>query len=307
MVKPQACNRQGFVFVAMVMGLTSLALHGAQDPRLWVWAASQGLLALALVQWFVLLHEAGHGTLFRSARANRWVGHLAGAWALIPFESWRRIHAMHHRFTGWQDLDPTTALLVPRPLSLLERRAVNVAWRCMLPLFSVAYRVQNFWNIQRVLHFLPGVRGGRDIRLNVWALVLVYATLVLALGPQALARWGGVGLILSLVVQDFLILGQHTHMPMGHSQGQPVALYAPSEQVPFTRSVLLPRWLSWSLLGFDHHGLHHRYPRVPGYALHRLGESPANAVHWRRWRAASRRLCGTDFLFGRREQTGLKE
>ena len=74
------------------------------------------MLALALVQWFAVLHECGHETLFRGKRANSIVGQVAGFFALIPFYNWKRVHARHHKWTGWQDVDPTTAALVPREL-----------------------------------------------------------------------------------------------------------------------------------------------------------------------------------------------
>lgn len=80
----------------------------------------QGVLGIALLQWFVLLHECGHRTLFRSATANRVVGHLAGFFSTIPFTSWRSVHNLHHKWAGWQDLDPTTQSLVPRELKPME-------------------------------------------------------------------------------------------------------------------------------------------------------------------------------------------
>ena len=52
------------------------------------------------------------------------------------------MHGRHHKWTGWQDVDPTTAALVPRELGTLERVLVNVCWRFWIPLFSVLYRSQ---------------------------------------------------------------------------------------------------------------------------------------------------------------------
>ena len=62
----------------------------------WIaWIAGQALLAIAFLQWFALLHESGHRTLFASRGANRLSGHLASVFAVIPFHSWSRIHARH--------------------------------------------------------------------------------------------------------------------------------------------------------------------------------------------------------------------
>jgi fatty acid desaturase len=74
---------------------------------------------------------------------NVFAGHLASVFAFIPFASWRRIHGLHHVWTGWQDKDPTTASLTPRHRGGLTRAIVDIAWRCWLPLFSVVYRVGN--------------------------------------------------------------------------------------------------------------------------------------------------------------------
>jgi len=76
------------------------------QPGALLWAAGQIVLALALVQWFVVLHECGHDTLFRTRRLHPIVGRIAGAFAAIPYACWTRIHGRHHRWTGWQDLDP---------------------------------------------------------------------------------------------------------------------------------------------------------------------------------------------------------
>ena len=42
------------------------------------WAGGQVLLALGLVQWFVVLHECGHDTLFRTRRLEPTIGRVAG-------------------------------------------------------------------------------------------------------------------------------------------------------------------------------------------------------------------------------------
>ena len=88
-----------------------------------LWLCGQALLAVMLVQWFVILHECGHETLFRTRRWHAAAGRVAAAFSLIPYHSWTRVHGRHHKWTGWQDLDPTTESLVPRPLGRAERDA----------------------------------------------------------------------------------------------------------------------------------------------------------------------------------------
>ena len=110
-LKPR--NLLGALYVAFGMGVTAVALYLSASGNLAGWLIGQLLLALTLVQWFVLLHECGHETLFRSRRVHGWIGHFVSFFALIPFHSWKWIHGKHHKWTGWQDLDPTTQSLVP--------------------------------------------------------------------------------------------------------------------------------------------------------------------------------------------------
>lgn len=273
----------------------------------WVfYSVSQVLLALAFIHAFILLHEAGHHTLFRQAWLNDIVGHLAGFVALVPYASWRPIHARHHRYTGWQDLDATTATLVPRSIARWERWIINLAWSSGLPLFSILYRVHNYWHLTRVMRFLGSEATPVRMGLNIAVLLTGYGVLVSWIGALECLWIIGPGLCLALMAQDIILLSQHTHMPTHLSAGVNVRPFEPMQQGPFTRSMRLPSWLSLMLMHFDAHELHHMYPAVPGYLLRRIAYTPPNEVHWLTWIRAAKRLSGTMFLFGTREQTGLR-
>lgn len=268
------------------------------SPHPLVYVIGQFMLAVGFSQALILVHEAGHRTLFRGRRLNDMVGTVAGFLALIPYASWRPIHARHHRYTGWQDLDATTESLVPRSISNWERAVIDFAWRYWLPLFSIIYRIQNYWRVGRIQPYLvKAVRPAR-LRLAAWLQLLAYVLLAAWFGlPESLAAVGP-GLFLALAFQDILLLSQHTHMPTHLSHGETVRLFPPIEQGPFTRSLRLPPWLSWLILHFDAHELHHLYPAVPGYLLRRIHYSPPNDVHWLTWLREVKAMSGSHFLFG---------
>ena len=102
------------------------------------------MLAVAFVQWFVILHECGHDTLFRTRTWNRVAGSVAGFFALIPFACWTRVHSRHHRWTGWQDLDPTTEALVPRNRGRVERAASTITGKDLAFEVAIADTVRHF-------------------------------------------------------------------------------------------------------------------------------------------------------------------
>jgi fatty acid desaturase len=270
------------------------------------WAIGQALLGASLVHWFIVLHECGHRTLFRGRRLNATVGRLAGFMTLIPYACWTRVHGRHHRWTGWQDLDPTTERLTPRARGWFERTLVNLCWRLWIPLFSTLYRVQNFWNLRRLTTLFASIEDHRRMRQAVLIQAAAYLALVLALGPLVLLRSVGLALVLSLIVEDILLLSQHTHIPQHLSEGRVVQPFPALEQDVFTRSIRLPAWISTMLLHFDAHELHHMYPFVPGYHLKRIPYAPANEIGWWQWIARSKRLRGETLLFQHRADTGFE-
>ncbi|PYM67388.1 MAG: hypothetical protein DMD79_01125 [Candidatus Rokuibacteriota bacterium] len=296
----------GLVFVGAAVALTGLSFYLASQARLAAWLAGQVLLALALLQWFVLLHECGHETLFRTRRLHRPVGHVAAFFAVIPFECWKRVHGLHHKWTGWQDLDPTTTALVPRPLGRGERLLVNVCWKAWIPLFSLLYRAGNFWNVARLWRLFPRPGLRRRLAVNVACHLVVYAAVVAVVGLGEVVRLAGLGLLLSLMLEDPLLLSQHTHVPLNRSDGKAVVPYAAVDQAVFTRSLRFPRWVAAGvLLNLGAHELHHMYPFVPGYDLTRVEFSTENELPWWQWVRAAKRVPGEVLLFQNRTESGL--
>ena len=280
------------------------ALMLSLSSHLALWILGQLLVALAFLQWFVLLHEAGHRTLFKTHWLNGLAGHISSFFSLIPFLAWQRIHARHHLWTGWQDLDATTASLVPRALSNFERLAINFAWGSYFPLFALLYRLTNYWNLLRIKRYL-GVARWRRIALNAALLLLLYVGILLWAGPLAIIKVCGLGIFLGLMIQDPLLLSQHTHLPQNLSMGQEVKPFTHAQQGMFTRSLRFPNWVSTLILHFDAHELHHMYVQVPGYHLRKISYRPVHEVHWWTWLREAKKLRGEVFLFQNSQQSGF--
>ena len=297
-------DRSGLIAVGLTAAGTAAGVALSIMDGWLPWVAGQLLLALMFVQWFIVLHECGHDTLFRTRRLHQIVGHAAAFFSLIPFHAWTRVHGKHHKWTGWQDLDPTTASLVPRPLGRAERAIVNVCWRFWIPLFSIIYRVSNYWHYPRLFRMF------RD-RADRWALVRdaailigLYAALVAWLGAPMVLRIFGAATLVSLGIEDLLLLSQHTHVPQNVSHGEAVRPFPTIEQEAFTRSLRLPGIVSSFILHFDAHELHHMYPFVPGYHLRRIPYETENEIGWWRWVRGAKQLRGDVLLFQNRADTG---
>ena len=297
-------DRTGLLVVGLALAGTGTGIALSLLDSGLAWVAGQVLLALMLVQWFVILHECGHDTLFRTRRLHAITGRVAAFFAVIPYHAWTRVHGRHHKWTGWQDLDPTTTSLAPRERGRLERSIVNICWRFWIPLFSILYRVTNYWHLPRLFRMFPRRTDRISIARDAAILLALYGGLVVWLGGETLLRLAGLAVLLSLMIEDLLLLSQHTHVPQNVSHGEIVKPFAAIAQEPFTRSLRLPHLASAFVLHFDAHELHHMYPFVPGYHLRRIAYAPGNEIGWWRWVYGAKKLRGDVLLFQNRHESG---
>ena len=56
-----------------------------------------------MTRTFIIFHDCGHGSFFKSTRANAIVGYITGILTWTPYYYWRHEHAIHHATAG--DLD----------------------------------------------------------------------------------------------------------------------------------------------------------------------------------------------------------
>ncbi len=300
----KASNAAGLSVLGSAVLIFGVGLALSMSQSRWLWLAGQSVLALSFVQWFALLHECGHETLFRVKALNTLVGRLAGFMSLIPFQVWKRVHGRHHKWTGWQDVDPTTQALVPRPLGKAERLLMNVCWKFWIPIFSILYRINNFWNVPRLRVLFPRAEDRRRLGISLIALTAAYVVVIATIGVTSMLNLFGLALILSLMAEDVLLLSQHTHIPQQISHGERVRPFPTIEQEVFTRSLVFPRWLTALTLHIDAHELHHMYPFVPGYRLGGIAYDTENVIGWWTWIRRARALPGEVFLFQNRLETG---
>src|SRR5712691_5027703 len=56
-----------------------------------------------MIRVFIIFHDCGHGSFFKSQRANHVLGFITGVLTFTPYHHWRHKHALHHATSG--DLD----------------------------------------------------------------------------------------------------------------------------------------------------------------------------------------------------------
>ncbi|MCK4750360.1 MAG: fatty acid desaturase [Bacteroidales bacterium] len=85
-----------FLPYAMLWYLMYLSL----DISYWI---TLGLAIFAtgfLVRMFIIFHDCGHGSFFRSKKTNKIVGTILGSLVFTPYDRWHIDHAIHHKTVG---------------------------------------------------------------------------------------------------------------------------------------------------------------------------------------------------------------
>ena len=74
-----------------------------KEISLWLTIPLAILAGALLVRVFIIFHDCGHGSFFKSRWANDIVGFIAGVLTFTPYYHWRWEHAIHHGTAGHLD------------------------------------------------------------------------------------------------------------------------------------------------------------------------------------------------------------
>lgn len=290
-------NKKAFIYllspiIFLIVGIyLSISLSGV------LYVFGQLSLSIFFFQCFILLHETGHFSYFGSNFLNRIFGHFFAFISFIPFSSWISIHHLHHKWTGYRDKDPTTSGTVSPNFSQPVKALINFCWFFYLPLFTIGYRIGNYWSLIKLKKFLQA-RKLPIIYLNILIQLLIYILVFYIYGTKLLIYFLP-AYVLSLMISDLFILSQHSHIEIPLSNGQQVKPIRYLEQIKYTRSISF----HWSKLGklvffnFNLHELHHAYPNLPAYFLDTTGENLPNTVNFYLYLRDAKKLQGVDFIF----------
>merc|ERR1719276_702713 len=71
------------------------------------WAAYSAVTGTVAMGLWVLAHECGHGAFSKNKKLQDSVGYILHSLFLVPYYSWQRSHAVHHRYTNHMGLGET--------------------------------------------------------------------------------------------------------------------------------------------------------------------------------------------------------
>jgi len=223
-----------------------------------------------LVRIFIIQHDCGHHSFFRSRRANDLLGGSCSFLTLTPYYLWRRSHSRHHASSG--DLShrghgDVWVMTVDeyRNSSYLSRLRYQL-YRHPLLMFILGPSVL-FILVHRFTHFIPRAwhRERRSVHLTNLGILVMLGVSWFTIGIPAFLLVHLPIIMLGAAIGSWLFFVQHQYE---HTYWQP------HENWDFTRSAFegssyyrLPRVLQWFTGNIGFHHIHHLESRIPNYNL----------------------------------------
>ena len=229
-----------------------------------------------LIRVFIIFHDCGHGSFFRSRRVNDFWGFITGLLTFTPYYHWRWEHSVHHASNGH-----------------LDRRGVGDIWTLTVEEYLNSSRWRKFsYRLARnplVLFVIAPLflfvirerfpsRGARsrerrsvwvmNIALLAWCLSLIslfgfVPWLIIQCTALAMAGCGGIWLF--YVQHQF----EDAYWERGDGWDYTAAALNGSS---FYK---LPKVLQWFSGNIGFHHIHHLSSKIPNYNLERCHRSNA--------------------------------
>lgn len=287
------------------------AMVWSLEVSYWLTLALSLLTGLFVVRSFIIFHDCGHGSFFKSRLASDIVGFITGVITFTPYHHWRWEHSLHHA-----------------TCSDLDRRGVGDIWTLTVkeylaaPLWKrVAYRIARnsivLFIIAPIIMFVVyqrfTTRGASPReKASVWwmnlAVVVKISFMCWLIGWQAYVM---------IQVPVFMVAGA-CGVWMFYIQHQFEDTYwEHREDWDYTAAALkgssfykLPKILQWFTGNIGFHHIHHLSARIPNYNLepchnsHPVFQSvkpitfieSLRSLSLRLWDEDSKKLVGYDHL-----------
>jgi acyl-lipid omega-6 desaturase (Delta-12 desaturase) len=223
-----------------------------------------------VVRIFIIFHDCGHGSFFKSRAANDTLGFITGLLTLTPYFHWRWEHSIHHATSGHLDKRGTGDIWTLTVQEYLEagrwkRFAYRLA-RNPIVLFLIA-PLYLFFIRQR----FPSAKANSRERESVqWMNLAIFGMAVVMSLIFGLTNY----LLIQLII---MAVAGAAGVWLFYVQHQFEGVYWDrAEEWDYTRAALegssfykLPKILQWFSGNIGFHHIHHLSARIPNYNLER--------------------------------------
>jgi omega-6 fatty acid desaturase (delta-12 desaturase) len=229
-----------------------------------------------LIRIFIIFHDCGHGSFFKSSRANHFWGTITGIMTFTPYYEWRHSHASHHATAG--DLDkigPGSVLT----LTVEEYKNASAWAKIKYRIYRnplIMFTIGALLNFLVLLRFTSSISTGKDrqsVHLTNFAVLGLAVLLSLLMGFKAF-------LMVQLPIIAFAAtFGVWLYYLQHQFEGVYWARHDKWDRIDAALKgssfYKLPKVLQWFSGNIGFHHIHHLSPSIPNYYLEKChNENP---------------------------------
>jgi acyl-lipid omega-6 desaturase (Delta-12 desaturase) len=217
---------------------------------------------------FIIFHDCGHGSFFKSKRYNTIVGIITGLMVFTPYHKWHHEHHIHHNTVGNLDsrgVGDVLTLTVDEYMSLSK-------WERFKYRF---YRNPGFlFGLAPMLSFLIGNRLTKKymnfvqrmyVHLTSLGVIAITVLLILAMGWKAYLLIQIPVLLIASTEGIWLFYIQHQYEDVSWVHSDKWDYH--DQALLGSSFYKLPGILRWFTGNIGFHHIHHLSPRIPNYKL----------------------------------------
>ena len=281
------------------LALLWLAAIKCASISYWLVAAIILLMSLYILRGLVLMHECGHGSLFKSQWLNATFGFVFGVISGMPQYVWSQHHDFHHANNGnWEKYrGPLTTPSIGEYAAMTG--AQQRLYQCtrhiaIAPLGGFIYLLFNprFTWMKGSIELLLFVMRKKFVQPRVslrahaatfktrywqssvqywhmfWnnvVLLSIWLVMCLAIGPGLFFAIYFISVSLAGGAGIILFTVQHN---FEHAYASDSARWDyDTSAIEGTSFLILPRWLNWFTANIGYHHIHHLSAKIPNYCL----------------------------------------
>ncbi|MGB0884612.1 MAG: fatty acid desaturase, partial [Flavobacteriales bacterium] len=225
--------------------------------------------AFFLVRIFIIQHDCGHMSFFKSKKLNdRW-GFFCSLFTSFPYQYWARSHAYHHQHNGQlenRDIGDINTLTVKEfdELSTVKKWGYRI-YRHPFILFGVGLAYYLLVPLRLPLIHLKGwEKTKRQQLVNNLVIFALYAALVYFIGWNFVLVQAPIFAFYAIIALWFFYV-QHQH-EFTYKQWKKDWNYVMSA-IRGSSYYKLPKVFTWLTGNIGYHHLHHLNSRIPSYNL----------------------------------------
>ena len=221
-----------------------------------------------LIRIFIIFHDCGHGSLFKSKKVNDIVGSLTGLLVFTPYFQWRKNHAIHHANAGDLDQrgtgDVWTLTVKEYLASPFKKRVAYRIYRNPLGMFILG----PLFGLLISQRFVTSSSKKKE-RYSVYGTNLGILGIILLMSTT-------IGIKTFMMIQlPIVMVGFMAGFWLFYVQHQFEGVYWErhekwdylTEALEGSSFYKLPKVLQWFTGNIGFHHIHHLNPRIPNYNL----------------------------------------